>query len=105
MLYFLTAISSKFSQCSNSSHRHRKTEQEEDEELLAETNTNQKTIIQFDSSPFYIKNGEMRDYQVRGLNWMISLYENGINGILADEMGLGKTLQTISLLGYVKFNS
>jgi SNF2 family DNA or RNA helicase len=41
----------------------------------------------------------MRDYQIRGLNWMISLYENGINGILADEMGLGKTLQTISLLG------
>ena len=33
-----------------------------------------------------IKNGELRDYQVRGLNWMISLYENGINGILADEM-------------------
>lgn len=30
----------------------------------------------------------MRDYQVRGLNWMISLYENGINGILADEMGM-----------------
>ncbi|KAL6982350.1 SWI/SNF-related matrix-associated actin-dependent regulator of chromatin subfamily A member 5 [Sarracenia purpurea var. burkii] len=80
-------------------HRHRKTEQEEDDELLAETNKSQKTVTQFDSSPFYIKNGEMRDYQVRGLNWMISLYENGINGILADEMGLGKTLQTISLLG------
>lgn len=44
----------------------------------------------------------MRDYQIRGLNWMISLYENGINGILADEMGLGKTLQTISLLGFMK---
>lgn len=44
----------------------------------------------------------MRDYQIRGLNWMISLYENGINGILADEMGLGKTLQSISLLGYMK---
>ena len=28
----------------------------------------------------------MRDYQIRGLNWMIGLYENGINGILADEM-------------------
>ncbi len=28
----------------------------------------------------------MRDYQIRGLNWMISLYENGLNGILADEM-------------------
>lgn len=33
-----------------------------------------------------IKNGTLRDYQIRGLNWMISLYENGINGILADEM-------------------
>ena len=33
-----------------------------------------------------IKGGIMRDYQIRGLNWMISLYEHGINGILADEM-------------------
>ena len=33
-----------------------------------------------------IKNGIMRDYQLQGLNWMISLFENGINGILADEM-------------------
>uniref|UniRef100_A0A0A1WRH4 Chromatin-remodeling complex ATPase chain Iswi n=1 Tax=Zeugodacus cucurbitae TaxID=28588 RepID=A0A0A1WRH4_ZEUCU len=82
-------------------HRHRKTEQEEDEELLAE-DTQSKEIFRFESSPSYIKGGEMRDYQVRGLNWMISLYENGINGILADEMGLGKTLQTISLLGYLK---
>ena len=44
--------------------------------------------------------GKMRDYQLQGLNWMIHLYDNGINGILADEMGLGKTLQSISLLGY-----
>nr|CAI5828700.1 unnamed protein product [Callosobruchus analis] len=84
------------------SHRHRKTEQEEDEELLAETNTKSKPTVRFEASPFYIKNGEMRDYQIRGLNWMVSLYENGINGILADEMGLGKTLQTISLLGFMK---
>jgi hypothetical protein len=31
-----------------------------------------------------------RYYQLDGLNWMIRLEENGINGILADEMGLGK---------------
>ncbi|VAH72345.1 unnamed protein product [Triticum turgidum subsp. durum] len=43
----------------------------------------------------------MRDYQLAGLNWLIRLYDNGINGILADEMGLGKTLQTISLMGYL----
>ena len=48
------------------------------------------------------KTGTMRDYQLEGLNWMIKLYDHGINGILADEMGLGKTLQTISLLGYLK---
>jgi SWI/SNF-related matrix-associated actin-dependent regulator of chromatin subfamily A member 5 len=44
----------------------------------------------------------MREYQMQGLNWLIHLYDNGINGILADEMGLGKTLQTISLLGYLR---
>ncbi|XP_031616809.1 chromatin-remodeling complex ATPase chain Iswi-like [Contarinia nasturtii] len=82
-------------------HRHRKTEQEEDEELLAEVNKTP-AVFRFEESPRYIESGEMRDYQIRGLNWMISLYENGINGILADEMGLGKTLQTISLIGYLK---
>ncbi|XP_060530660.1 chromatin-remodeling complex ATPase chain Iswi isoform X2 [Cylas formicarius] len=92
----------KLKEVDASDHRHRKTEQEEDEELLAETNAKCKPTIRFETSPFYIKGGEMRDYQIRGLNWMISLYENGINGILADEMGLGKTLQTISLLGFMK---
>lgn len=37
-----------------------------------------------------------------GLNWLISLYESGINGILADDMGLGKTIQTISIIGFLK---
>merc|ERR1719189_942472 len=83
-------------------NRHRMTEQEEDEELLADLHSSKKNVISFDTSPAYIKGGTMRDYQIRGLNWMIGLYENGINGILADEMGLGKTLQTISLLGYMK---
>ena len=31
------------------------------------------------------------------LEWMVSLYNNSLNGILADEMGLGKTIQTIAL--------
>ncbi|XP_061397937.1 chromatin-remodeling complex ATPase chain Iswi-like [Musca vetustissima] len=64
-------------------------------------NNNNNGPFRFVSSPDYIK-GQMRDYQIVGLNWMISLYENNICGILADEMGLGKTLQTISLLGYMK---
>jgi ATP-dependent DNA helicase len=44
----------------------------------------------------------MKSYQVAGLEWLTSLYENGLNGILADEMGLGKTLQTISFLAHLR---
>lgn len=43
-------------------------------------------LILFEKNPHYIKNGEMRDYQIRGLNWLVQLQHNGINGILADEM-------------------
>lgn len=39
--------------------------------------------------------------QVQGLEWMVSLYNNNLNGILADEMGLGKTIQTIALITYL----
>ena len=52
--------------------------------------------------PSIITGTTLRDYQLQGLNWLIHLYDNGVNGILADEMGLGKTLQTISLLAYLK---
>ncbi|XP_023373132.1 probable global transcription activator SNF2L1 isoform X3 [Otolemur garnettii] len=83
-------------------YRHRRTEQEEDEELLSESRKTSNVCIRFEVSPSYVKGGPLRDYQIRGLNWLISLYENGVNGILADEMGLGKTLQTIALLGYLK---
>ncbi|KAK9722597.1 chromatin remodeling complex Adenosinetriphosphatase [Basidiobolus ranarum] len=82
--------------------RHRKTEKEEDEELLKAEKHILDSPTVFTKSPKYVEGGTMRDYQIHGLNWMISLFENGINGILADEMGLGKTLQVISFLGYLK---
>ncbi|KAL3062458.1 hypothetical protein OYC64_002293 [Pagothenia borchgrevinki] len=46
-------------------------------------------------------NGTLKHYQVQGLEWMVSLYNNNLNGILADEMGLGKTIQTIGLITYL----
>jgi SWI/SNF-related matrix-associated actin-dependent regulator of chromatin subfamily A member 5 len=81
--------------------RVRRTEAEEDAELLKDEKHGGSAETVFRESPSFI-HGEMRDYQVSGLNWLISLHENGISGILADEMGLGKTLQTISFLGYLR---
>lgn len=43
----------------------------------------------------------LKPYQLRGLSWLASLYDQGINGILADEMGLGKTVQSIALLAHL----
>ncbi|KAI4649933.1 uncharacterized protein J4E79_009781 [Alternaria viburni] len=51
--------------------------------------------------PKLVTGGTMRSYQLEGLEWMVSLYNNGINGILADEMGLGKTIQTIAMLAHL----
>eukprot|EP00124_Ichthyophonus_hoferi_P005332 Ihof_evm1s747 gene=Ihof_evmTU1s747 len=51
--------------------------------------------------PSLMVNGKLKDYQMQGLEWMVSLYNNDLNGILADEMGLGKTIQSISLVAYL----
>lgn len=77
-----------------SSKRRRKTEKEEDEELLQTENVDEEDTPLITESPSCkyihftkdVTGGTMRDYQIQGLNWLISLFENGINGILADEM-------------------
>jgi SNF2 family DNA or RNA helicase len=43
--------------------------------------------------PSMLQSGSLRHYQVDGLRFFVSLYNNSMNGILADEMGLGKTIQ------------
>jgi SNF2 family DNA or RNA helicase len=50
--------------------------------------------------PFLLKH-MLREYQLVGLNWLVTMYERHLNGILADEMGLGKTIQTIALLAHL----
>jgi ATP-dependent helicase STH1/SNF2 len=51
--------------------------------------------------PSLLTGGTLKSYQLVSLNWMISLYNNNLNGILADEMGLGKTIQAIALFAYL----
>ncbi|KAJ1310927.1 hypothetical protein OPQ81_009439 [Rhizoctonia solani] len=53
------------------------------------------------TQPSILVGGKLKEYQMKGLQWMVSLYNNRLNGILADEMGLGKTIQTISLISFL----
>ncbi|KAI3863998.1 hypothetical protein MKW98_031590 [Papaver atlanticum] len=93
-------------------------EEDEDEDLLDDSDPNEKSNDllagqrQYNSvihkiqesiteQPSTLEGGELRPYQVEGLQWMVSLFNNNLNGILADEMGLGKTIQTIALIAYL----
>lgn len=63
------------------------TEEQEDEELLRdEEGGGEGAGHRLQVQPSVISGGKMREYQLQGLNWLIHLYDNGINGILADEM-------------------
>ena len=46
--------------------------------------------------------GDLRNYQQEGVDWMRRMTDNYFNVILADEMGLGKTVQTLALLSSKK---
>ncbi|KAL3534402.1 hypothetical protein ACH5RR_002863 [Cinchona calisaya] len=45
--------------------------------------------------------GFLKEYQLKGLQWLVNCYEQGLNGILADEMGLGKTIQAMAFLAHL----
>ncbi|EGC36924.1 hypothetical protein DICPUDRAFT_97424 [Dictyostelium purpureum] len=51
--------------------------------------------------PDLMTGGKLKEYQVTGLEWLVSLYNRNLNGILADEMGLGKTVQTIAFISFL----
>ncbi|KAK0478503.1 SNF2 family DNA-dependent ATPase [Armillaria novae-zelandiae] len=87
-------------------------------EVDGETGTSSAPLLDLDSDELNFQNptslsgpltigqpkmlmAQLKEYQLKGLNWLATLYEQGINGILADEMGLGKTVQSISLLSYL----
>lgn len=40
--------------------------------------------------------GQLREYQKRGVSWLQYMEQLGLNGCLADDMGLGKTVQVIA---------
>jgi SWI/SNF-related matrix-associated actin-dependent regulator of chromatin subfamily A member 5 len=56
----------------------------QDAALLEEVDEHEATFLT--EQPSTLAFGKMREYQLEGLNWMIWLQENGVNGILADGM-------------------
>ncbi|EMD00989.1 hypothetical protein BAUCODRAFT_192112 [Baudoinia panamericana UAMH 10762] len=56
----------------------------------------------FRTQPEYIKGGELREFQIHGLNFLAHHWCKGNNVILADEMGLGKTVQTVSFMDWLR---
>eukprot|EP01080_Neovahlkampfia_damariscottae_P010216 gene10216-2636_t len=53
------------------------------------------------AQPKYLSGGDLREYQLKGVEWLVGLWEQGMHGILADEMGLGKTVQSLGILAHL----
>ncbi|RYO79911.1 hypothetical protein DL766_003838 [Monosporascus sp. MC13-8B] len=59
-------------------------------------------FLKLEKQPSYIKGGELRGFQLTGLNFLSLNWCRANNVILADEMGLGKTVQTVSFLSWLR---
>jgi hypothetical protein len=57
--------------------------------------------------PSILTGGDLKEYQMSGLQWLISLYNNKLNGILADEVSvnfdLSTSVSTLWLYGRLTF--
>ena len=69
----------------------------------AETNVNTRSVFKrILEQPSYIKHGKLREFQIKGLNFLAYNWCLSKNVILADEMGLGKTVQTVSFMNWLR---
>ena len=58
---------------------------DENQEVVEMEEADEHNATRLTAQPTTLGFGKMRDYQLEGLNWMIRLQENGVNGILAGE--------------------
>eukprot|EP00698_Gefionella_okellyi_P018344 TRINITY_DN5489_c0_g1_i1.p1 TRINITY_DN5489_c0_g1~~TRINITY_DN5489_c0_g1_i1.p1 ORF type:complete len:1058 (-),score=201.19 TRINITY_DN5489_c0_g1_i1:134-3307(-) len=70
-------------------------------ELAATATGDQTRQAQVVAQPKLVVGGQLRDYQIEGLKWLVAQHDRGSGSILGDEMGLGKTLQVISFLAFL----
>ncbi|KAK9777001.1 putative Chromodomain helicase hrp3 [Seiridium cardinale] len=68
-----------------------------------ESNLNTRTkFLKLEKQPDFIVGGELRNFQLTGLNFLCLNWCRGNNVILADEMGLGKTVQSVAFLSWLR---
>ncbi|MCJ1475967.1 hypothetical protein MMC13_004631 [Lambiella insularis] len=68
-----------------------------------ESNPNtRRSFVRFTEQPSFIKNGTLREFQIRGVNFLAYNWCKANNVILADEMGLGKTVQTVAFMNWLR---
>ncbi|KAF2431097.1 hypothetical protein EJ08DRAFT_670177 [Tothia fuscella] len=58
--------------------------------------------VPFPEQPDYIKHGQLREFQIKGVNFLARNWCLKNNVMLADEMGLGKTVQTIAFMNWLR---
>ena len=68
------------------------------EKIVEDLTTGQNVSMELNKQPEIITKGfTLTNYQMIGLNWLVLMHKQSLNGILADEMGLGKTIQVTSV--------
>ncbi|XP_046447627.1 chromatin-remodeling ATPase INO80-like [Daphnia pulex] len=82
-------------------HVHQQQTQQFDDQEELEVLTSNEVHARPEHAQPKIFQGSLKSYQLKGMNWIANLYDEGINGILADEMGLGKTVQSIAFLAHI----
>jgi chromodomain-helicase-DNA-binding protein 1 len=54
------------------------------------------------ASPDFLQYGQLKEFQVTGVNFMAFNWTRNQNVVLADEMGLGKTVQTVAFINWLR---
>ncbi|KAL2836000.1 SNF2 family N-terminal domain-containing protein [Aspergillus pseudoustus] len=54
------------------------------------------------ATPSFLQNGQLKEFQIKGVNFMAFNWVKNRNVVLADEMGLGKTVQTVAFIGWLR---
>lgn len=74
------------------------------EKKLNADQAQQKAFKKYKQQSTCLGGGELHDYQLEGVNWLLFSWHERTNVVLADEMGLGKTIQSLAFISTLMFD-